>query len=157
MTDARPTNADQAAEWYASGLRFTCTQCGNCCTGPPGYVWFSGEELTAMADHLGIGEKAFLKRYGRNLGNRRSLTERKTKHGYDCVFLRRDEEGRALCSIYPVRPTQCRTWPFWPENLRTPANYLEASKRCPGMKAGLEGEGAFVPIEEVRVRRDATP
>ena len=28
---------DPAAEpWYADGLAFTCTQCGNCCTGGPG-------------------------------------------------------------------------------------------------------------------------
>ena len=37
---------------------------------------------------------------------------------YDCVFLKEDpERGRKTCSIYPVRPLQCRTWPFWPENL----------------------------------------
>ena len=36
-------------EWYAEGLRFGCTQCGNCCTGPPGAVWFTAEEGRAMA------------------------------------------------------------------------------------------------------------
>jgi hypothetical protein len=155
MTDTETTTTTEP--WYADGLRFTCTQCGNCCTGPSGYVWFNDEELTAMADHLGLSEEAFLRQYSRKLGSRRSLTERKTKHGYDCVFLRRDEKGRALCSVYPVRPVQCRTWPFWPENLRSPRNYLEAAKGCPGTKRGLEGEGTFYPLEEIRISAAKTP
>ena len=24
--------------WYNDGLRFTCTRCGHCCTGEPGFV-----------------------------------------------------------------------------------------------------------------------
>ena len=42
------------AEWYADGLRFSCTQCGNCCTGPPGAVWFNEDEGKAMADKVGV-------------------------------------------------------------------------------------------------------
>ena len=42
---------DEAAEqpWYAEGLKFTCTQCGNCCTGGPGFVWISREEIRRLA------------------------------------------------------------------------------------------------------------
>jgi len=140
--------------WYSAGLRFTCTQCGNCCTGPPGAVWFNNEELKAMAEHKGLSQDEFLLRYARRMGRRYSLEERKTKHGHDCIFLRRDESGKALCSIYPVRPRQCRTWPFWPENLASPDDYVEAAKTCPGMKRGLEGEGEFYPVEQIRITRD---
>jgi Fe-S-cluster containining protein len=72
---------------------------------------------------------------------------------YDCVFLRRDEKGRGLCSIYPVRPTQCRTWPFWPENLSSKRAWITAKKRtpCPGMD-----NGKLVPIHQIRIQRDAT-
>lgn len=145
-------NAPQ--EWYADGLRFTCTQCGNCCTGPAGYVWFNPTEAKAIADYLGLSVAEFEEQYARRIGARRSLNERKTRHGYDCIFLDRDEQGKALCKIYPVRPTQCRTWPFWPENLEEMEDYVRLARRCPGVRAGLEGEGEFFPIEQIRIRRD---
>ncbi len=151
---ARARQQPDPHEWYADGLRFTCTQCGNCCTGPPGVVWFDDEELQAMADLCDLTTDEFFKRYARRIGRRYSLEERKTRHGYDCIFLRRDEHGKALCSIYDVRPKQCRTWPFWPENLATAQEYHRAAERCPGMKRGLEGDGTFYPIEDIRIRRD---
>ena len=39
--------------WYQSGLRFTCTQCGHCCTGEPGFVWVDDADLAAIAEHRG--------------------------------------------------------------------------------------------------------
>ncbi|MFM1805538.1 MAG: hypothetical protein RL136_2417, partial [Planctomycetota bacterium] len=36
-------STDAQAPWYAEGLRFECTQCGNCCSGGPGAVWFTPE------------------------------------------------------------------------------------------------------------------
>lgn len=148
MTDDRPS------EWYAGGLRFACTQCGNCCTGPPGAVWFTEAEGTVMAAALGIDESLFYRRHARRLNGHWSLREQHTEHGYDCVFLdRASVPGRAVCSLYGARPTQCRTWPFWPENLESPAAW-ETVKRgtpCPGMDAGT-----LVPIEAIRIQRDAT-
>ena len=53
-----PTAADERAAnekvWYEQGLRFTCTTCGNCCTGGPGYVWVTDEEVDRLAAHLGL-------------------------------------------------------------------------------------------------------
>jgi len=156
-TDRHRDAEPEAHEWYAEGLRFTCTQCGNCCTGPSGFVWFDDAELTRMAEHLGLTREQFLRRYARRVGRRWSLNERKSSYGYDCIFLDRDENGKALCTIYPVRPAQCRTWPFWPENLHSPEDYHRASRRCPGMQKGLEGEGELHPLQQIRIRRDATP
>jgi len=146
-------------DWYDEGVRFTCTQCGNCCTGPTGYVWFTPEEGRAMAKHLRLTEQGFLAQYARKLKGRWSLNEVRADRGFDCVFLRRDESGKALCSIYPVRPAQCRTWPFWPFNLKSLRTYINVAKEtpCPGMIAGLEGRGDLIPVEQVRIRRDATP
>src|SRR5690625_4256769 len=104
-------------DWYEDGLSFKCTQCGNCCSGPPGYVWFTGDEEAQMAEYLGVDIKEFRKRYARNQMGRWTLDEVKKNGKYDCIFLKRDGQGKAKCSIYPVRPAQCRTWPFWPENL----------------------------------------
>ena len=146
----------QASEWYADGLSFECTQCGNCCTGPPGYVWFNDAEAAAMADYLGLEEREFRRRFARRKFHRWTLDEVRTPPGqYDCVFLRRDDQGKALCSVYPVRPQQCRTWPFWPENLHSLQDWHDAARRCPGMSQGLRGGGRFYPVEQIRIIRDS--
>ena len=153
------TTADQTlpAQWYANGLRFTCTQCGNCCTGPPGYVWFTEDELVAMAEHVGLSEDDFMNCYARKVRGRRTLNEVKTRYGYDCVFLSRTEEGQATCSLYSARPAQCRTWPFWPENLRTPSDWARAGRNCPGIDNGNGGAGRLYGIDQIRIQRDRTP
>jgi len=138
--------------WYADGLKFSCTQCGNCCTGPPGYVWFDGDEAKAMADHLNISPNTLRRRYAHKIDGQWSLNEQKTEHGYDCVFLKRTDEGKALCSIYTVRPTQCRTWPFWPENLQTPSSWRRAAQRCPGID-----HGTLYPVDQIRIIRNRNP
>jgi hypothetical protein len=150
-------------EWYAKGLRFGCTQCGSCCTGLPGYVWFSTAEAQAIAAYLkisveefhGEGQPASAGRYARLLNGHWSLQEYQTPHGFDCVFLQRDANGKIGCAIYPVRPAQCRTWPFWPGNLHRPEDWQRAAVRCPGIAAGNAGRGRFYPIEQIRVLRDS--
>jgi len=136
--------------WYAAGLRFSCTQCGNCCTGPPGAVWFTEEEGARLAAHLGLSERAFRRRFARRLSGAWSLVERRTAHGYDCIFLDRETQpGRAVCAVYESRPTQCRTWPFWPENVASPEAWASAkgATPCPGM-----GRGNVVTVEEIETR-----
>ncbi|MEM6333876.1 MAG: YkgJ family cysteine cluster protein [Planctomycetota bacterium] len=144
---ANPTARSKPPAWYEPGLSFACTQCGNCCTGPTGYVGFTNDEAKAMADHLGLSVTEFRKRYTHQVAGQPSLTEVKRGRDYDCVFLTRDEQGKAGCSIYPVRPQQCRTWPFWPENLRTARDWADAAKTCPGMQHGK----TFYPADQVRV------
>lgn len=108
-----------------------------------------------MAKARGVSEKTFYDRYARKVGRRWSLAEVRTKHGNDCVFLDRESvPGQAVCGIYKARPAQCRTWPFWPENLRTEKTWETVKRRtpCPGMD-----RGKIVPIEQIRIQRDATP
>jgi Fe-S-cluster containining protein len=113
--------------WFKDGLQFECTQCGKCCTGKPGYVWIKIEDMHRIAEFLGIRFREFVSKYVRKVGNRWSLIEEENS---DCVFY---ESG---CKIYPVRPVQCRTFPFWPENLRKPASWKEAGKECEGINQG---------------------
>ena len=124
-----PPPAIDRTVWYAEGLSFACTQCGNCCSGAPGYVWITKDDMLRMANYLNMSFNDFTRAYVRQVGNRFSLTER---FNYDCVFLTRDN-GKIGCSIYPVRPMQCRTWPFWDENLKSRDAWNRASTRCPGM------------------------
>ncbi len=124
-------SADAAAEpWYSEGLRFTCTGCGDCCTGAPGYVWVNQQEIDALATRLGLSAEAFEKQFVRKLGVRRTLKERKN---YDCVFL--DGETHR-CTVYEDRPRQCRTWPFWDSNLKSPDAWQTACEACPGAGQG---------------------
>jgi Fe-S-cluster containining protein len=149
MSDTE-TQQDGPSPWYAKGLKFECTMCGNCCTGPPGAVWFDDAEAESMAGALGISLEVFHRRFTRRINGRQSLRERHTKHGFDCILLDRETQpGRALCRVYRARPTQCRTWPFWSENLEDEPAWQEAKSvtPCPGM-----GTGTFVPIEEITIR-----
>ncbi len=141
-------------DWYEKGLRFTCTQCGNCCSGPPGYVWFTSEEGHAIAKHIGLSYEQFLEKHAVLKGRAWSLRDHETAYGHDCTFLVRDDKGQGRCSIYEERPMQCRTWPFWPDNLQSKTSWRQAAARCPGMKAGMEGNGQFYPVEQIRIVRD---
>jgi uncharacterized protein len=127
--------------WFQDGLRFECTQCGDCCTGTPGYVWVNEEEIGALAKHMGIAPDDFEARYVRRVGKRKSLVE--FENG-DCVFF--DNQTRK-CKVYEARPRQCRTWPFWDSNLRTPQAWKETCAVCPG-----SGKGQLHSVEEVLAR-----
>lgn len=135
--------------WYAEGLKFTCSQCGNCCTGGPGFVWISREEIVRLATFLEITPEQTVEKYCRKVDGRWSLKEFRNSAGnYDCVFLKEDRVAvpgasgekvvatRRRCTVYDVRPLQCRTWPFWPENLWSRKTWDHAAKRCHGMNAG---------------------
>jgi uncharacterized protein len=123
--------------WFAKeGLKFTCTECGDCCTGAPGYVWVNGEEIAAMAARLGMTVAAFEEQYVRKVGMRKSLVE---YDNGDCVFLK-DRK----CSIYEQRPRQCKTWPFWDSNIKSPKAWAQTCEACPG-----SGVGQVHTVEEI--------
>ncbi len=125
--------------WYEEGLRFKCTECGQCCTGFPGYTWVTEEEIHAMAKYLKMSTRKFRKHYLRQVGNRFSLLE--NPKNYDCVFL----EGKK-CTIYPVRPTQCRTFPWWPQNLKSQKDWEDAKEYC----EGIRDDAPVVPYSTIK-------
>lgn len=132
-----------------TGLRFSCTMCGNCCTGPEGFVLVSDEEAAALASRLHLSTAEFLERYTHHTPAGRSLTERPTPHGNDCVFLDREKEpGKAVCGVYEDRPAQCRTWPFWKSNLVSRGAWERAKRICPGMD-----KGTLHAVHEIRIIR----
>lgn len=124
--------------WYEKGLSFTCTQCGNCCTGSSGFVWIGDEELTRLAEHLGLSREVTVRRHCRTINGKLSLKERKTDAGkFDCIFLTGIPGGIRGCGVYEARPLQCRTWPFWPENIDSEETWDAIhAKTCPGMNRG---------------------
>jgi len=95
-----------------------------------------------MAGQLGITAEEFGKKYCRRVWFRTSLLE---KRGGDCVML--TPEG---CGVYETRPMQCRTWPFWPDLIDTPAHWADVCEECPGA-----GQGRLYPPEEIeRISRN---
>ncbi len=136
---------ESPSPWYRDGLAFSCTRCGACCTGAPGFVWVSLEEIAQLAALRGDTPERFAAKYVRQVGERYSLIERP---GGDCIFWEKD----AGCTVYPARPIQCRTWPFWPENVETPADWKHVRKVCPG-----SGHGRLYSVEEILSSVEKTP
>ena len=124
--------------WYRDGLCFSCTQCGDCCTGAPGVVWVTDDDIANIAKLTGksLGEIRLF--HTRIVAGRVSLREHANG---DCTFF--DPEQRR-CTIYEARPTQCRTWPFWKSHLESPDTWKQVERECPGA-----GQGAFVSLEEI--------
>lgn len=133
--------------WYKDGLKFKCTECGKCCTGPSGFLWVSDEEIRTMASALNISEKTFKMLYVRNRNNKLSIVEKKNAEGeYDCIFLKNKK-----CEIYQARPKQCRTFPWWQENLNTEESWKLAAMSC----EGINDEAPLVPYCEIKASLDS--
>ena len=83
-----------------------------------------------MRAHLSVDENTFRRRFVTLRWGRPSFVERPNG---DCIFYRADE---ARCSVYLVRPSQCRLFPFWPEVMRSEAGWASYARSCPGMNDG---------------------
>ena len=128
---------ESTSPWYQDGLAFSCTKCGACCTGTPGYVWVSPEEIARLAEFRGETVERFAAKFVRQVQDRYSLIE---KPGGDCIFW--DKE--AGCTVYAARPVQCQTWPFWPENVQTRDDWDHVCSICPG-----SGQGRLYTVDEI--------
>ncbi len=130
--------------WYSEGLAFECTKCGNCCTGAPGFVWVDQDEIEQLATFQGETLDAFGRKYLRQVGSNLSLIE---KPGGDCIFWDKAQG----CTVYEARPTQCRTWPFWHENIESPQEWARVQTGCPGA-----GKGRLYTIDEIITSAERT-
>ncbi|MDR2171668.1 MAG: YkgJ family cysteine cluster protein [Planctomycetaceae bacterium] len=132
--------------WYSGGLKFSCSGCGSCCGGGPGYVWVTQTEIDRLAAKFGISAELFEKLFVWSVNNgRRSLKE--YPNG-DCVLL--DEKTRK-CKFYEERPIQCKTWPFWKQNISKKTFWDAIAEHCPGCNCGR-----LYTLEEIEEQRDAS-
>jgi Fe-S-cluster containining protein len=106
-----------------------CSECGGgCCTGESGYIWLTVGEMEAMAERLTLSVEDFATMYVRKVGHRYSLVEKKLgEENFACIFF---DEAKKRCSVYEVRPRQCRTFPFWEQFKR---DIDEVVRECPGI------------------------
>lgn len=130
--------------WWHEGVRFECQGSGKCCVsrGEYGYVYVTLEDRRALARHLRMRTAVFTRRYCQRDGGIWKLRD----FNENCRFL----EGRK-CGVYEARPTQCRTWPFWPENMGARAWTREVASFCPGVGRGRVWSRR--EIEEVLARQ----
>jgi Fe-S-cluster containining protein len=115
------------------GVRFTCQPgCVRCCD-RPGAVYLSEEDSPRIAAFLGLSQADFENRYVYRTRHQMRLRKPPRRQ---CRFL--DPEG---CSIHPVKPAQCRLFPFWPEIVESSRGWSAAGRWCPGI-----GQGPLVQI-----------
>lgn len=105
-------------------------------------MWVNEEEMKEIAHFLNISLQDFKRKYIRRVGNRYSLLE--SKQTYDCIFLK-DKK----CQIYGARPTQCRTFPWWPQNLSSKEAWEKTANYCEGIRE----EAQVVPYEIIEEQK----
>ena len=126
--------------WH-QGLKFQCHQCGNCCTFPGGFVYGSEKEFRKIAKHLDLPLEEFLEQYTESVDGYVSL---KSPDNGPCILY---DNG---CSVYPARPSQCRTFPFWSDILKSPDRWDEQAETCRGID-----KGKFWSKKEIKTQLDA--
>jgi Fe-S-cluster containining protein len=120
-------------------LRFECTRCGACCCGDEDhYIAIRERDIERISKHLGISVTWLKRRYIEHL-TRQYYTVRIGDDGR-CEFL--DKQGH--CRIYPVRPVQCQTYPYWPEIVNDPEQWRAEARHCEGIN-----RGNVVPLETI--------
>ena len=114
------------------GIRFECQGSGNCCVsrGTYGFVYLSKKDIKKLSIYFKITEQNFIKNYCQKTDGFIHLKELKKNNG-NCIFLKDNK-----CTVYKSRPIQCRTWPFWPENMNTKTWNNDIAKNCPGVGKG---------------------
>ena len=127
---------------YKDGIRFECQGSGKCCTshGEFGEVYLTKDDRKNMAKALNLTTTAFTKKFCNNLDGTFALKQEPGNP--DCIFLK-DKK----CGVYKGRPTQCRTWPFWPDVMNAKAWKKDVVSFCPGIGKGKLHSPEFIESE----------
>jgi Fe-S-cluster containining protein len=124
--------------FWSEGIRFECQGSGKCCVSRDdyGYVYLSLADQKRFAKYFKLSLKDFRKKYCERTEGFWHLTNPTSA----CQFL---QDKR--CTVYEARPTQCRTWPFWPENMKAKVWNEEVASFCPGV-----GKGRLYSAKEIK-------
>ena len=104
----------------------------NCCD-QQGFVYLTEADLKRAAKFVGMSARAFEAKYVYRTSHQMRFRKPPDKQ---CPFL--DAHG---CSIHPAKPTQCRTFPFWPELVENRREWKKTARYCPGI-----GKGPLIQI-----------
>ena len=119
-----------------------CHHCSaRCCRGGSGNIWVTPDEMQRIIAHTGENPVDAIHQLFERREGRFSIKERCVGHGdgenngreFRCIFL----DERFQCTIYPVRPAQCRSFPFW-DYYRSDERLNALLNECPGVRKRLE-------------------
>mmetsp|Transcript_14015 Transcript_14015/g.23336 ORF Transcript_14015/g.23336 Transcript_14015/m.23336 type:complete len:765 (-) Transcript_14015:26-2320(-) len=122
--------------WFDGAVGFACTACGKCCLSRgQSRVFVNPKEIERISKQTKLSAETFTTNIkqskssmnGNSITNLVSLKGDPT--GKQCMFL----DTKNHCSIYESRPTQCRTYPYWPQNMIGQAEWLAESYDCEGI------------------------
>tara|TARA_B100000029_G_C17477061_1_gene924160 strand:+ start:668 stop:1135 length:468 start_codon:yes stop_codon:yes gene_type:complete len=131
---------------YNSGVKFKCQGSGKCCIsrGSYGFVYLSEKDLAKLSKFFNLSKFKFIEKYCSYTNGFIHLKE--IKKNKECLFLKKNR-----CTVYKARPTQCRTWPFWPENMKSKKWNKEIANFCPGIGKGTELSDEYI---EKKIKED---
>jgi Fe-S-cluster containining protein len=111
-----------------------CFRCGVCCTcyQPP----LTSEDIDNIASALEISRSKCISKYAVKVPIKEGHLLKTTRKG--CIFLARDADGKARCTIYDSRPKACREW--------TPSL---SKPECVEGLAKLKSEGQIMLLKEL--------
>ena len=124
--------------WYAQGLRFQCTECGDCCTGKGGYIWVSPPEIARLAEGLSLALNLFKSQYTSRIFGRYALKNHPESEV--CIFLKNQHY-----QVYEHRPNQRRSYPWWPRLLSSPQQWEQEARAC----EGINDEAPLISLETI--------
>jgi len=117
--------------WWMSGVNFSCQSgCGKCCDQPGGIVYLSIADAERISQHSGLSVEEWLERDARKTYDGRYVRKSREEDGI-CIHLNEHQQ----CSIYQVRPQQCKAFPWWGENLISDRSWNQVKEQCPGIDA----------------------
>jgi Fe-S-cluster containining protein len=115
-------------------------------------VFISQSDLGDLCEYLPLDRRSVIDSYCRwvpfGSAVHLSLQEKANK---DCVFWK---DGG--CSVYPARPTQCRTYPFWNTIVDDEQHWNSEADECPGIGLGPAWPASKI-AEAVLARRRNPP
>lgn len=139
-----------AAEYKTPADIFSCRRCGRCCEGFGG-TYVSDTDIIRISTYISADPDTFATSYCEKAGSRPVLTR-----GPDgkCIFF----DAEKQCTIHPVKPRMCRTWPFIETLVTNPENWDAMASACPGMKPHIPREMLTGIVSgEIKRRRSKNP
>lgn len=88
-------------------------------------MYITDEDVERIAQHLHVPSDEVARKYTKRLVHGRTL---RFVHKV-CPFY--TSKG---CSIHRVKPEQCRTWPYWTENVSNNQFKAGIKRFCPGIR-----------------------
>lgn len=118
--------------YIPTDFSFYCYDCGDCCRHESGYIFLLDAEIKKIAGYFNLSKKEFLNNFTIKLAE--EVYSLKEKENLDCVFWDKgNRNNKGGCSIYKIRPLQCRNFPFWLTTFSSKENFDYTAKRCPGI------------------------